>query len=423
MRELLLQFFSFQDTSVNVVLMGVCLLSVNCALTGTYIYLKKNAILGDVISHAVLPGICIAFILQGEKNMPIMLMGAFMSGFAASWLNEYIPKISVVKSDTASALILSVFFGTGTILLTAIQKTGNAAQSGIDSFIMGKAAGISESDVIFLALVFIVTLLTIVVFRRGLLLYTFDEEYSDAAGFKSKMYRFILSFLTVLSVTAGIQAAGVLLVAGLMIIPVVAANFWVRKIRSILILASVFGVISAIFGSFISYTKPGIPTGPWIILVNAGFAFVAILFGYKGGVLLRFVNDFSTYLKSREENYLKHLYKISEIEGEHNKLEFKMKNLMVTGAMLCFLKQLATLNNGCIELTEKGKRIARKVVRRHRLWETYLSTQMELKSDHLHENAELMEHYITDEIEVELVKLLGNPKMDPHQRPIPYESH
>ena len=420
MKEIIHQFFAFNDPSVNTVLIGVCLLSINCALTGTFIYLKKNAILGDVISHAVLPGICIAFILQGEKNMPVLLVGAFVTGFLAAWLNNYIPKISVIKPDTASALILSVFFGTGTILLTIIQKTGNAAQSGVDSFIMGKAAGITQADILFLAMVLVVTMVLIVIFWRGLLLYCFDEEFATASGFKAKFYRFLISFLTVLSVTAGIQAAGVLLVAGLMIIPVVAANFWVRRIRIILVLASIFGIISATSGSFISYLKPGIPTGPWIIIVNATFAFISILIGIKGGVLGRILGDFRKYLKSREENYLKYLYKLTEDNpGLH--IPATLKNLMIKGSIIGFIYGYVKIKKGEMNLTPKGFAIAQKVVRRHRLWETYLSSIMNLQADHLHENAELMEHYITDEIEEELQKLLGKPIMDPHQRPIPYQ--
>ena len=417
MKEIFNQFFSFNDPSVNTVLIGVCLLSINCALTGTYIYLKKNAILGDVISHAVLPGICMAFILHGEKNMPILLLGAFITGFLAAWLNNYIPKISVIKPDTASALILSVFFGTGTILLTVIQKTGNASQSGIDNFIMGKAAGITQSDITFLAIVFAVSVVLILIFRRGLLLYCFDEQFANSVGFKSKFYRFLISFLTVLSVTAGIQAAGVLLVAGLMIIPVVAANFWVRKINLILILASIFGVIAATGGSFISYIKPGIPTGPWIIIVNAFFAFFSILFGIKGGILTRLLEQVKRLLRSREENYLKLLYKQDEDKID---LKVSFKNVFVQGFLLCVLYNYISIKNNCVVLNLKGYQIAQKVVRRHRLWESYLSKVMHLESDHLHENAELMEHYISDEIESELLSVLGNPIMDPHDKPIPY---
>ncbi|MFM9945509.1 MAG: iron chelate uptake ABC transporter family permease subunit [Bacteroidia bacterium] len=420
MKEIFSQFFSFNDPSVNTVLLGVCLLSINCALTGTFIYLKKNAILGDVISHAVLPGICIAFILHGEKNMPVLLTGAFVTGFLAAWLNNYIPKISVIKPDTASALILSVFFGTGTILLTIIQKTGNAAQSGVDSFIMGKAAGITQGDISFLAMVLVITVALILIFRRGLLLYCFDEEFATAAGFQAKFYRFLISFLTVLSVTAGIQAAGVLLVAGLMIIPVVAANFWVRRINIILILASIFGIISATGGSFISYIKPGIPTGPWIIIVNAVFAFISILFGIKGGVLGRLLADFKRYLKSREENYLKYLYKLSE-DNPRFHIKASLKNLIIKGSVLGFINGFVFIKKGRIYLTPKGFEIAQQVVRRHRLWESYLSNIMHLQPDHLHENAELMEHYITDEIEEELQKLLGKPVMDPHHKLIPYQ--
>jgi len=420
MNEVLNQFFSFDDPSVNTVLLGVCLLSINCSLTGTFVYLKKNAILGDVISHAILPGICIAFLLHGQKNMAVLLSGAFITGFIAAWLNNYIPRISVIKADTASALILSVFFGTGTIILTIIQKTGNAAQSGVDSFIMGKAAGITQGDISFLAIVLLITLSLIIMFKRGLIMYCFDEEFGTSAGFPAKFYRFLVSFLTVLSVTAGIQAAGVLLVAGLMIIPVVAANFWSRRINVILILACLFGLVSATGGSLISYTGTGIPTGPWIIIVNAFFAFLSILFGAKGGVLGRLLNEVKLYLKSREENYLKYLYKLREDKGENIIVKVSIRNLRETGSLLCFFSGYITLNQGEIKFTPQGFDLAKRVVRRHRLWETYLSEIMHLQPDHLHDNAELMEHFITDEIEEELQKLLKTPLTDPHHRPIPY---
>ena len=136
----LLQFFSLQDASVRNVVLGTLLVGVGSGVIGTFAFLRKRALVGDAVAHSVLPGICLAFLLYGSRNLLVLLPGAFVTGWLSLLLIDQIDRRSRIKTDAAIGLVLSVFFGIGILLLTWIQKSGNAQQAGLDHFLFGKAA-------------------------------------------------------------------------------------------------------------------------------------------------------------------------------------------------------------------------------------------------------------------------------------------
>ena len=142
----LLDFFSFQDPNIRFVALGSVILTASSAIVGTFTFLNKRSLVGDAIAHAVLPGICLGFILAGTKNPFYLIGGAFATGWVSLIAVDYITRRSRIKEDTAIGLVLSVFFGLGIVLLTVIQKSGNAAQSGLDHFLFGKAASLVGED-------------------------------------------------------------------------------------------------------------------------------------------------------------------------------------------------------------------------------------------------------------------------------------
>src|SRR3546814_294510 len=138
--ESFFDFFTFSDPNVRYVVLGNVLLASSAAMVGAFILLQKKALIGYAVSHAVLPGICAAFLFSGSKNIGFMLAGAFATGWLALMAIDYIVAKSKIKKDAAIGLVLSVFFGTGMVMMTYIQQSGNAAQSGLDHFLFGKAA-------------------------------------------------------------------------------------------------------------------------------------------------------------------------------------------------------------------------------------------------------------------------------------------
>lgn len=424
----LLDFLLLREPNVLLVVVGSLILCGMSAIVGCFTFLRKRALIGDAVSHSVLPGVCLAFILSGEKNPLYFLIGAIGSGMLSLLIMEALTRSKQTRPDTAIALMLSVFFGIGIVLLTSIQHSGNAAQAGLDKFLFGKAASITFEDIRLFTFSSLGILSIVFIFLRGFTTISFDEEYAVSVGFPVRWLRFILSFITVWAVSVGIQAVGVVLMSALLITPALAARMWTHSIRVMLFLAMLFGILSGYLGAFVSYTAPAMPTGPWIVVAATFIAAVSMVFAPQRGMLAQWLERRKNTNKTLEENILKLFYQIEEKTGETNKpiLEEDLfnyrafrKNQLRKGLKLLADKALIQSHLSTWKLTESGEIEARRIVRLHRLWELYLQQHLNLDSDHVHDDAEAMEHVITPEIEAQLDEILGHPKMDPHNTVIP----
>ncbi|HYC85496.1 MAG TPA: iron chelate uptake ABC transporter family permease subunit [Chryseosolibacter sp.] len=425
----LIEFFSFDDPNITYVVIGSVLLTASSAMVGSFTFLNKKSLIGDAIAHAVLPGICLGFLLSGTKNPVYLIGGAFVTGWISVVSVEYITAKTRIKEDTAIGLILSVFFGVGILLLTVIQKSGNASQSGLDHFLFGKAAALVGSDLYVFAGVAVVLLIAVFALFKEFALLAFDKDYARAIGLPVKRIELVLTSLIVLAVVIGIQAVGVVLMAAILITPAAAARFWTDRIRMMFILASAFGAISGLAGAYISYTAPAMPTGPWIVIVISVIAFVSFFMAPRRGLISRLVRQHVIRRTINDENVLKALYQLGEenrnfyiqrtLDEIIRRRKFERENL------LAVLKRLRS--QGYVEqsgnawgLTEEGKVRGQRVVKIHRLWELYLTTKLHIAPDHVHDEADTIEHLLTPELEAELEKILNYPKVDPHKAEIPY---
>ncbi len=285
MKELIIDFFSFSNPNIRYVVFGSMLLAVSSAIVGCFTFLKKKALVGDVVSHAVLPGICLSFIISGTKDPFLLIIGAFITGWLSIVVMDYIIQNSKIKEDTATGLSLSVFFGIGILLLTYIQHSGNAAQSGLDSFLFGKAAALVGKDLLAFSLVAILILVVVFFFYKEFKLISFDPAFAQSLGIPVKRIELILSSITVMAVVTGIQAVGVVLMAAMLITPAAAARFWTDKLSIMILSAACIGALSGLAGAFISYAAPAMPTGPWIVMVVSLIALFSFFFAPKRELL------------------------------------------------------------------------------------------------------------------------------------------
>jgi manganese/zinc/iron transport system permease protein len=421
-------FLILEEPNVRMVVAGTLLLCGMAALVGCFTFLRKRSLVGDAVSHSVLPGICMAFLLSGEKNPIILLLGALATGLLSLILMEVLSRNRLTRPDTAISLMLSFFFGLGILLLTYIQHQGNAAQAGLDKFIFGKAASITEADLrlFFFSGIFITA--SVAILLRGFYLISFDEDFARATGFPIKFLRLSLSVLTVWTVAIGIQAVGVVLMAALLITPALAARFWTHSIGRMLVIAALFGMIAGYTGSFVSYLAPAMPTGPWIVVMATFIAVVSMFLAPGRGLLARWNTRSKNREKTLLENILKLFYQIGEKSGQlqGNILEEDLLNHRAfghdelrKGLKRLTSKNLLESNLLTYRLTNQGLLEAQRIVRLHRLWELYLQRYLHLEPDHVHDDAEAMEHVITPEIEAQLELILGNPETDPHNTIIP----
>jgi manganese/iron transport system permease protein len=258
----------------HALLMGV-LVGIICPIVGTYLLVQRMALLGDVMAHAVLPGMAIAFFLQIE-----ILIGAFVSGILSSFLIAWLRSQTRVKVDAAMALIFSSFFALGVLLISLLKN-----KIDLDSFLFGDILSVTVEDLLQTLLLSLFILFLVKLFYKELLFYTFDRSGAQAIGLPIDwLYIGLMSAVT-LTIIASMKAAGVMLVVALLVGPATTAYLLVKELHHMMILGSILGSISSIIGIYISYNKQDLPSGPCIVLVGFCLFILALLFSPTQGLL------------------------------------------------------------------------------------------------------------------------------------------
>jgi len=259
----------------NAIAVGI-LVGILCPVVGTYLIVQRMALLGDVIAHAVLPGLAIAFFWGVD-----ILLGAFISGVFSTFVIAWIRTQSRVKVDAAMALTFSSFFALGVTLLTLLKS-----KLDLDSFLFGDILGVTTADVQRTAIITLIVLVLVKLFYKELLFYTFDKLGAQAVGFPVNALHFGLMAAITLTIVASMQTVGVLLVISLLVGPGITAYLLVKELHQVMGLGAILGVIASISGVYASYYF-NIPSGPAIVLVTFGLFLLAILFSPSQGILTR----------------------------------------------------------------------------------------------------------------------------------------
>ncbi|AFQ42570.1 metal ABC transporter permease [Desulfosporosinus meridiei] len=289
------------DYTFQTVALGSAILGIISGFLGSFAVLRKQSLLGDGVSHAALPGVVMAFLLTGSKNTEFLLLGALLSGLLATLFIVQIVKHTRIKFDSALALILSVFFGLGMVLLTYVQKIPNSNQAGLKRFIFGQAATLLQRDVVLMLVCGTFLLALLVVFWKEFKLFTFDSDFAQSIGFSPRKLNLLLSFMIVLAIIVGLQTVGVILMSAMLIAPAVAARQWTNKLFVMVMLAAVFGALSGIAGTTVSSLIPKLPTGPCIVLFISLIVLFSLLFAPERGIISRIYRHRQTKLALQVE--------------------------------------------------------------------------------------------------------------------------
>lgn len=436
-----LEFWSFSDANAVWVLMGTILLGISASVIGSFAFLRKRSLMGDALAHAALPGVMTAFILFHSNSPILMFFGAVFSSFLGLFLMDWMPKHTKIKPDAAMAITLSFFFALGLMELSYIQGLEVAGKSGLDKLLFGQAAAMLPQDIYLLSIVAVIILVAVAVFFQKFRLIAFNRPYAQSIGLNIAFYEVVLALLIVMSVVIGLQIVGVVLMAAVLLTPIAAARFWSRSLSRMLIIAGTIGGLSGMVSANISYMAPAMPTGPWMVVVLSVFFFISFLFAPERGILSGWRRLQALRHQVREENVLRTLYVLNERhpchQGEQAKpfelnQSFNLEDVLVARSMpINELKrtfkaldkkgyiQPWSEQTECVQLTSKGAVIATSLTRRHRLWENYLSEEASLSSEHVHDQAEQIEHLLTEAQADELEKILRNGGQDPHGKTIP----
>ena len=277
-----------QSYTTQMVLLGTALLGLASGIAGTFAVLRKESLIGDGLSHAALPGVVIAFLLTGIKDIEVLIAGAALSSITAAWLITITVENSKIKFDGALATILSAFFGLGMVLLTYVQSLNNAGQAGLSKFIFGQAATILARDVYITSAAALNIIVLTALFWKELKLISFDVEYAKTLQIPVTFTLILYRSLLIMTIIIGIQSVGAILISSLLIAPAVGARQWTNKLGTMCILAGLFGMISAIGGTIWSTSVPKLPTGPAIIVILSILVLLSLIFAPNRGMLWQF---------------------------------------------------------------------------------------------------------------------------------------
>lgn len=275
------------DYTLRTISMGTFIMGLVSGSLGCFTLLRKQSLLGDAISHAALPGIVIAFMLTGTKDPVVLFAGALLSGILGTLWLIGITENTRLKTDAALGIILSVLFGFGLLLLTMVQKQGNANQAGLDSFLFGQAATLLQRDVILMAVAGFFSLLLVAVLWKECKLLCFDKDYALSLGFNTKALNIVLTCLIVVAIVLGLQTVGVVLMSAMLIAPAAAARQWTNRLSVMVVLSGLFGALSGLIGTAISALYDNLATGPVIVLIASTVVLISFVFAPQRGLLAR----------------------------------------------------------------------------------------------------------------------------------------
>jgi manganese/zinc/iron transport system permease protein len=428
----------WNDPNLRWVLLGTMLLGIASGTLGAFAFLRGRSLMGDALAHAALPGVCVAFMMGqwlqsrgvlgdgSAKSLALILLGAGASGLIAAWCIAGVARHSRLKEDTTQAIVLSVFFGLGVVLLTHIQHSGAGGQSGLDKFLFGQAASLIASDVRLMAgIALILCALSFTLFKEWKLL-CFDPAFGTGLGLPMARLDGLLLLMIVAAVVIGLQAVGVVLIAALLITPPAAARFWTDRLSTMILLSAFLGGCSGVLGTILSAlpSSQGLPTGPMIVMAATFVFVISVLFAPRRGAVARVWRVWRTREKVLRENLLRDWYEVLEnhqVQGLQTTVvsldELSRKRSHNAGGTLKQLEKmgLARHREHGWELTEAGQAEAHRVTRNHRLWEMFLMYETSLGAVAVDRDADTVEHFLPPEaieqLEIMLRQIGHEPRL------------
>ena len=394
------------------------MVGIMCGILGCFIVLRNMALIGDALSHAILPGVVAAYIL-GLGTTLGFFGGSVIAGLFTVLVITWIQRNVKTKNDAAIGIVFTAMFSLGVIGISRISRIPGS-HIDLKDFLFGNVLGVTNEDLYLTVAITIYVLLSVVVFFRYLFITTFQPVIAETMGISSSTIHYFLMLLLSFAVVASLQTVGVILVVAMLVTPAATALLLTDRLHRVLVLAALFGLLSAVLGLLTAIILE-MPPGPAMAVVATVFYLLTVFFSPKKGLLFRFIQKRKLRQRIYLEDTLKQAFRLQQQaklnpESLLQRLGFN-KNILQK--QLQILRGKGWLEKDQLKLSEKGTEEARQLVRAHRLWETYLANEVGLSSEQIHEDAEKYEHLLTTKILDEVDKKLGYPTTDPHGSPIP----
>ncbi|MBR9920789.1 MAG: iron chelate uptake ABC transporter family permease subunit [Bacteroidetes bacterium] len=408
----------FQQEWALRALIASTMVGLTCGVLGCFIVLRNMALIGDALSHAILPGVVFAFMIVGYSVVGFFT-GSVIAGLLAAVIITWIQQRVKTKNDAAIGIVFTAMFSIGVMGISWISRN-EGVHLDLKDFLFGNVLGVANQDLILSGLVTVFVLYSIVLLYRPLFVTTFQPIIAQTMGFKVERMHYFLMLLLSFAVVAALQTVGVILVVAMLITPAATALLLAERLPWVLGIAGLIGLLSAVLGLYLAIEFETTP-GPAMAVVATLFYLMAVFFSPKKGLLGQTIRKRRLQQRIQAEDFLKQSLKLEQREqlNKSNLQENLGFSRRVFGRIQSLLRRKGLLDNDGYHLTTEGRKEANRLVRAHRLWETYLVDQMGLSAENIHEEAERYEHLLTEDLLDEVEAELGYPTIDPHGSPIP----
>lgn len=420
------------DTAMTIV-MG-SLVAVACGWLGCWLILQGLALVGDAISHTVLLGMVVAFLVTGSTSGIGMFVGATVTGVVTVLCIDALHVSSRLKEDAAIGIVFTSLFALGVALLGALAgrahiDTNHVLYGNLEFVTSGESVTLAGIDVPIpvceMAGVLALILVLIIAFYKELLLVAFDSQLAASLGIRPVLFRYGLLAVLSLTAVASFRAVGAVLVVAMLIVPAATAYLLTNRLPAMFGISAVVGILSSIVGYHVSYWLT-VSVASTMVCVACGLFALTFLFAPEQGILAAWGRRVRRQVRAAQENVIRRLWKLAGDAPEAAVPAADVAHGLDLPRWQFAWSVRALVKRGWIQvaaaglsLTPRGSTQAQRLDRAHRLWETFLVDQVGLPSDHVHPAAEVVEHVLTEQLIERLDDVLGHPETDPHGSPIP----
>ncbi|MEL7422289.1 MAG: iron chelate uptake ABC transporter family permease subunit [Bacteroidota bacterium] len=410
-----------QETWAVRALLASSMVGVMCGILGCFIVLRNMSLVGDALAHAILPGVVVAFLVVGYSALAFFtgsVLAGLLTAVGITWIQHRVN----TKNDAAIGIVFTAMFSLGVIGISYISRN-QGVHLDLKDFLFGNVLGVADADLWLTALVTVYVVISVLVFYRYLFVSTFQPVVAETMGIPVRLIHYFLMLLLSFAVVASLQTVGVILVVAMLITPAATALLLSQRMERVILLAAALGLLSAVMGLLLAIIFKTTP-GP-AMAVTATFLYVlTVIFAPGKGLIAKALRRQQLQVRIDREDILKAIYRTAQSGGVpsvalRDKLEVSRLNWQ---RALRHLRKRSLLLPDSLRLTAKGEDDARRLVRAHRLWETYLVSEVGLNKEQIHPDAERYEHLLPEDVLNAVDRHLGFPQVDPHGSPIPRQA-
>lgn len=393
-----------------------------CGVPGVFLVLRRMSLLGDAISHAVLPGLAMAFILTGSRGVLPMLVGALATGLLTAVLAPLVTRLARVPEDASLGVVFTALFSLGVLLISiaarSVDLDPGCVLYGLIEFVPFDTWQVAGHEIprapVILGAFALLNVSLVAVFYKELKIVAFDAALATAMGISAALVHYGLMAVVASTVVACFESVGSILVVAMLVAPGATAGLFTRRLPPMLILAGVLAVTAAVLGYFLAVHWNTSVAGMISVMLGVQFG-LGVLVSPTDGLFTRFARRASLSLRIAQEDVLGRLFR----HAEGTRPVTAMGTLPPLPLAILRARGLVMSSPAGPVLSPRGFDEARRLIGAHRLWESFLRERLNLPVDHLHDPAETMEHFISPELLQSLRAEFEGRMQDPQGKPIP----